>query len=115
MKITREQLTSYLLTLQLVEAGYHITYDELMDEIAMKEFLSVPKKDRKLFFQGKLKLHELRPSYVWFEEYTITSEQENKWFDKAIKITQNKLKYPYYVAKEYVAWLNLKKGLRIKG
>lgn len=115
MKMTREKLASYLLTLQLVEAGYHITYDELMDEIAMKEFLSVPKKDRKLFFQGKLKLHELVPKYMWFQEYTITPEQETKWFAKAIKIAEKKLNYPYYVAKEFVSMLGLQQGLRIKG
>lgn len=115
MKLTRENLSSYLLTLQLVEAGYHITFDELMDEIAMKEFLSVPEKDRKLFFQGQLSLKMLRPTYQWYHHYTITVKQEQQWCEKAIKIVQKTLKCHLRYACEYVAWLNLAQGLMIKG
>ena len=115
MKITRKELASYLLTLQLVEAGYHITYDEIIDEIGVREFLSIPEKDRKLFFQGKLSLKSVIPKYQWFQHYTITVKQEQEWCKKAVKIVKDTLKCSIPYACEYVAWLNLAQGLRIKG
>ena len=58
-KMDSGEITCYLLTLQLVKAGYQITYDEVIEQVGIKQFLSVPKEDRNRYLQGKLSVDKL--------------------------------------------------------
>ena len=93
MKLTRENIASYLLTLQLVEAGYHITYDEIEEMYAAKYYL-----ENKKFYQ----------------EYTMTLEQNLSWFKKATKIVENTFHWHPRECDKQVGWLDLGMGLKIK-
>lgn len=94
MKLTKENIASYLLTLQLVEAGYHITYDEIEEMYSAKSFLE---------------------KWKYYEEYTMTIEQNKAWFIKASKILQNKFHWHPRQCDKEVGWLDLAFGLRVKG
>lgn len=115
MKLNRKNLYEYLLTLQLIEAGYHITFDEVFEQITLKEFLSIPLKQRKDFFKGKLSLHRLEPKYKWYEEYSMTLEQNKQWFVKSCKIVQKHFKCSYLYSSNVVGMIDLHQGLTIKG
>lgn len=94
MKLTRENIASYLLTLQLVEAGYHITYDEVEEMYSAKSFLE---------------------KWKYYEEYTMTVEQNKAWFIKASEIIQKKLHCNARYAASLVGWIDLCSGLKNKG
>ena len=66
-KMDSGEITCYLLTLQLVKAGYQITYDEVIEQVGIKQFLSVPKEDRNRYLQGKLSVDKLiSPESIFF-------------------------------------------------
>lgn len=94
MKLTKENIASYLLTLQLVEAGYHITYDELEEMYAAKSYLE---------------------KWKYYEEYTMTLEQNKLWFKKSNKILQDVFGWTSRECDTQTSWLDLWGGLRIKG
>jgi hypothetical protein len=94
MILTRENIAGYLLTLELVEAGYHITYDEIIEMYSAKGFLE---------------------DWRFNEEYTITYEQNLKWFKKASKIMQDTFYWHPRECDKYVGWIELASGLKIKG
>lgn len=71
MKITKENLTEYLLTLMLVNAGYEITFDEVCDESMVKSYLD--------------------PNYKWYLNYTQTTEQSKKMVYRSCKINKKSL------------------------
>jgi hypothetical protein len=95
MKITKKNLTEYLLTLMLVNAGYHFTFDEMM-EINITNFA----KDN---------------SFAWHLHYTQTIEQSKKWFVDATALTQKTLNITEQHAAKLVAELDLYCGLTLKG
>lgn len=94
MKLGKHNIASYLLTLQLVDAGYHITYDEIQEMYSAKEFLENWKFD---------------------EEYTMTVEQNKEWFKKASKILQDTFHWHPRECDKHADWLDRCSGLRIKG
>jgi len=93
MILTKENIAGYLLTLQLVEAGYHITYDEILEMYSAKEFLE---------------------DWRFYENYTMTHQQNVKWFQEASKIMQKALYISSRESDKYVSWIDLTSGLRIK-
>jgi hypothetical protein len=114
-KMDSGEITCYLLTLQLVKAGYQITYDEVIEQVGIKQFLSVPKEDRNRYLQGKLSVDKLIPTYHWYDHYTITVTQEKQWFVEAVKIIQNNFKCSEAHATAEAGMLSLMQGLKIKG
>lgn len=114
-KLSKKELISYLLTLQLLKAGYEITYDEVMEQVGIKEFLSVPKEDRELYFKGKISIDWLRPKYKWYDYYTITVTQEKEWFVEAVKIIKHHLGVSEYQALREAGYVSLMQGLKLKG
>jgi transcriptional antiterminator len=95
MKITKENLAEYLLTLMLVNAGYQITFDEVLEDTMVKSYLD---KD-----------------YRWYLEYTQTVEQSREWYKEAVQITKKVHKISEQYAMGLVAELDLHCGLTLKG
>jgi len=95
MKINKENLTQCLLTIMLVNAGYHITYDEMLEDTMVKRYLD--------------------PDYKWYLDYTQTVEQSKKWFVEAVEITKNVHKISKDYAMQLVGELDLHCGLTLKG
>lgn len=91
--MTKEKLASYLLTLQLVEAGYQITWDELLEMYGASSYL----KKRNVL-----------------SDLTITNKQNKSWFVKAVKEAQKHLKLHKKYAEFVIAMLDLDAGLIIK-
>jgi hypothetical protein len=94
MKITKENLPSYLLTLQLVEAGYHLTYDELIEMNEVRYYLN--------------------PETKYIDEFTITVEQNKSWFVKAIPIIKKLFYCNEFYARSVLGWHDLYVGLKVK-
>ena len=94
MILTRENIAGYLLTLQLVEAGYHITYDEIQEMYGAKEFLE---------------------DWKFYEHYTMTYEENLKWFKKSSKLVKKVFKFHPKQCDLQVGWLDLMSGLKIEG
>lgn len=94
MKLNKNNIASYLLTLQLVEAGYHITYDEIVEMYSAKSYLE---------------------KWNYCDEYTITVEQNKEWFKKASELFQKTLHCTAGYADKQVGWIDLHAGLRNKG
>lgn len=94
MILTRENIAGYLLTLQLVEAGYHITYDEIQEMYGAKEFLE---------------------NWKFYEHYTMTYEENLKWFKKSSKLVKKVFKFHPKQCDLQVGWLDLMSGLKIEG
>jgi hypothetical protein len=94
MHLTRENIAGYLLTLQLVEAGYHITYDEILEMYSAKEFLE---------------------NWRFYEEYTMTYDQNISWFKKASKILQDTFHWHPRQCDKQAGWIDLVSGLKIEG
>ena len=95
MKITKENITQYLLTLQLTNAGYQVTYDEVLEMTEAKSYLD--------------------PNYKWYLNYTQTVTQSKEWFTQAEKIVKDLFRCPAIKAREEVAALDLMYGLTLKG
>lgn len=114
-KMNSSEITCYLLTLQLVKAGYEITYDEVIEQVGIKQFLSVPKEDRNRYLQGKLLVDKLIATYHWYDHYTITVTQEKEWFLEAVKIIQKNFRCSEAQALLEAGMLSLMQGLKIKG
>lgn len=93
MYLTKENIAGYLLTLQLVEAGHHITYDEIREMYSAKEFLE---------------------NWKFYEEYTMTYDQNISWFKKASKILQNTFCWHPRECDKQVGWIDLALGLKIE-
>lgn len=94
MKLGKHNIASYLLTLQLVEAGYHITYDEIIEMYSAKSYLE---------------------NWDYRSKYTMTVEQNKEWFRTASKLLQKTLHCTSGYADKQVGWLDLMSGLRNKG
>lgn len=94
MYLTKENIAGYLLTLQLVEAGHHITYDEIREMYSAKEFLE---------------------NWKFYEEYTMTYNQNISWFKKASKILQNTFYWHPKECDKHAGWIDLASGLKIEG
>lgn len=95
MKITKENIVSYLLTLQLTNAGHQVTYDEVIEMTEAKSYLD--------------------SNYKWYLNYTQTLEQSKQWFVEAEKIVIKVFGCPAIKAREEVATLDLMYGLTLKG
>lgn len=94
MKITKKNLPSYLLTLQLSHAGYQITHDEIIEMNETKQHLN--KKWR------------------WYEEYFITHEDHEKWIVAAIKVVKRIHRCNAKKADKLVFWMDLSEGIVLK-
>ena len=49
----------------------------------------------------------------WFQQYTMTQDQNNQWVDAAIKIIMRERHWPKYRAKKQMSWISLQYGLKI--
>jgi len=49
----------------------------------------------------------------WFQQYTMTQDQNNQWVDAAIKIIMRERRWPKYRAKKQMMWVSLSYGLKI--
>lgn len=94
MKITKKNITNYLIDLQLKIAGYQITYDEIEE-------------------QNEVKQH-LNPNWRWFDDYTITFEQQNQWYKEANPVIRKLFHCNKTRAEKMLQWLNLDCGLTLK-
>ena len=94
MKITKENLADYLLTSQLVEAGYPYTYDELMEMNEARYFLN--------------------PHIKFYLEHTMTVEQNKTWFVKAVIIFKKLYKCNDLMARYNIGWFDGALGLTNK-
>jgi uncharacterized protein YfbU (UPF0304 family) len=93
MQLTKENIAGYLLTLQLVEAGYHITYDEIREMYEAKTFLN---------------------GWKYYQEYTMTVKQNMAWFRKASKILKDTFDWHPRECDKHASMIDLAMGLRIK-
>jgi hypothetical protein len=66
-------------------AGHEVTYDDIKD-----------RKDN------------------WFQEYTMTEEQNNEWIKWGEKYIKKKLSMIAYRAEKEMSWVNLMWGLKIQ-
>jgi len=93
MKLTKDNLANYLITLQFIEAGYPMTFDEVLEMNEVRYYL-IKKK--------------------FYTEYTMTIEQNKKWFVEASKIVSKTLKVSITKAESLVGDLDFCIGLKIK-
>jgi hypothetical protein len=114
MKIKKQNLVDYLITLQLIKAGYHITYDEILEQTQVKTFLSVPKEDLLRYAKGEIDETHLFPHFRWYNEYYINSKQYDEWKEEAIKIISKSLHMTKYMAAYSVGTIDLCYGLKMK-
>jgi hypothetical protein len=114
MKIRGENLVDYLITLQLIKAGYHITYDEILEQTQIKTFLSVPKEDLLRYAKGEIDETHLSPHFRWYNEYYINSKQYDEWKEEALKIISKSLNITKYRAEYNVGAIDLLYGLKMK-
>ena len=49
----------------------------------------------------------------WFQQYTMTQEQNDQWVDAAIRIIMRENRWPKYRAKKWMFWISLNYGLKI--
>lgn len=49
----------------------------------------------------------------WFQQYTMTEEQNKKWREWGIKLIKKKKRSNKYLAEREMAWLDLYCGLKI--
>lgn len=94
MILTKENIAGYLLTLQLVEAGHHITYDEIQEMYGIKMYLE---------------------EWKYYHEYTMTVKQNHEWFKKSSKLVKKVFKFHPKQCDLQVGWLDLMSGLKIEG
>lgn len=94
MKITKENLVEYLITQQLIIAGYQITYDEIIEQFEAYQHSN--------------------PEWRWFTEYSQTQEQQKQWFKECNKIVRKVLHCSKAKAAKELMWLDLSMGLTIK-
>lgn len=95
MRINKNKVAEYLLTLQLIDAGYHVTIDELNEMYSVKQYLN---KNEKILNQ-----------------YTITFQQNKDWFIKASNIVKEAFGCTKEEAELEVFRFELAYGLMIKG
>lgn len=95
MTIKKKNLKEYLLTLQLITAGYSITYDEVQEDTMVKAHLD--------------------GGYRWYLDYTMTWEQSKIWYTRGTRIAQRVLNTNPTNARKYLATIDLAEGLQIKG
>ena len=88
-----KKLPEYLLTLQLLEAGYLMTWDELVEM--------------------KIAHAHLNNEHVT-EGMFISKEQHEVWYKKAIKIVMNEMALPEIAARFQASMLDLDFGLQEK-
>jgi hypothetical protein len=65
-------------------AGYDITFDDLLKE-----------EDR------------------WWDRYTMTQEQKDKWKEESVQLLRTKLRWPKWRAEDQMTWIELMWGLKI--
>jgi len=94
MKITKKNIVNYLITLQLTNAGYQITYDEIEEQNVVKQHLN--------------------PNWRWFDDYTQTYEQQQEWYKQANKVVRKVYKCNKDYAYKQLLWFNLKHGIITK-
>ena len=49
----------------------------------------------------------------WFQQYTMTQEQNDQWVDAAVKIIMRERHLAKYRAKKQMSWFSLQYGLKI--
>ena len=49
----------------------------------------------------------------WFQQYTMTQEQNDQWVDAAIRIIMRENRWPKYRVKKWMFWISLNYGLKI--
>jgi hypothetical protein len=65
-------------------AGYDITYEDLLKE-----------------------------EDGWWDRYTMTQEQRDKWKEESIQLLRTKLRWPKWRAEDQMTWIELMWGLKI--
>jgi hypothetical protein len=65
-------------------AGYDITFDDLLKE-----------------------------EDGWWDRYTMTQEQKDKWKEESIQLLRTKLRWPKWRAEDQMTWIELMWGLKI--
>ena len=65
-------------------AGYDITFDDLLKE-----------------------------EDGWWERYTMTQDQRDKWKEESIQLLRTKLRWPKWRAEDQMTWIELMWGLKI--
>jgi len=84
-----------------------------------------PEKNRLLFKElidkmFELAGHDLKFEDVegrednWFQQYTMTEEQNKEWREWGTKLIKKKKRYNKYLAEREMAWLDLYCGLKIE-
>ena len=94
MKITKKNIVNYLITLQLTNAGYQITYDEIEEQNALKQHLN--------------------PNWRWFDDYTQTYEQQQEWYKQSNPIVRKVFHCNKTRAEKMLQWFNLECGIMTK-
>ena len=93
IKITEDNIVDYLLTLQLLIAGYHITYDEIIEQYAVYS--------------------KLNTDWRWYDDYSYTTEQQNLWYKEANPIVRKLYHCNKNYATRMLQWFNLQYGISI--
>ncbi len=94
MKITERNLKNYLITLQLIQANYEITYEEIIEMNEAKQHLD--------------------KSWRWYNGYSITSKQYDEWMVAARKLIKKIFKCSDMYALSWLLWFDLAEGLPLK-
>ena len=51
---------------------------------------------------------------AWYNDYTMTTEQNEEWIELGVKYISKKLKITYQIARKEMVWINLMWGLKIQ-
>ena len=49
----------------------------------------------------------------WWDRYTMTQEQRDKWKKESIQLLRTKLRWPKWRAEDQMTWIELMWGLKI--
>jgi hypothetical protein len=85
MKDKREQAIIDLINLMFYISKHNVSYDDV-----------VGRKD------------------AWYNDYTMTTEQNEEWIELGVKYISKKLKITYQMAQKEMHWVNMMWGLKIQ-
>lgn len=85
MKDKREQVIIDLINLMFSISKHNLSYDDV-----------VGRKD------------------AWYNDYTMTTEQNNEWIERGVKYISKKLKITHIAARKEMLWINLMWDIKIQ-